>query len=555
MFNKTIVIISMLFTGLLITWGLTGDTPLACEGDEMYCVGPALEMVRRNEINPHWLAHPASTTIYPLFFYYHFLNAQHFHGQLVSYSTNSENLIFDYTYLLCYLPRFINVFFVVSSLPLLYLIGRDVFSRTTGLLALWLFPISSLLLEYVQVIRSEGPALFFSILAIYLSLKLYNKPTLRLHVLTGAVIGLAVSSRYPMLALVVLFLLADLFHAWRETDFKLKRKYALFGAVGLATVVATFALTTPFFFLDFKTFLQDMSVERAAHGLGVDGLSTLGNLSYYLFDAIPRRFFPVQTWLALIGIVAALVRRNFAAVLLIVYMIAVIAGTCLHPFHTDKWLIPILPIMALFAGYAISLLLDLLRFGSTKFLKLELAPFVSATVAAALLAYFEWSPFLECCVYNTVKINFSTKPLFYKWVFEHVPAGTKICVVGGIWEGGHREHFKTKDFLYDPSYFDGECSGKYVSPTDLYHQGYQYFICSDSHYPVYLAEAKRYPREAKFFNEFFAETTLVKEELPIELSVGGLLKAKQRGAKFGLYKFTGKEEQSINSDHAVDAPH
>src|SRR6516225_4475123 len=136
----------MLFTFFLLVWGLTGDSPFACEGDEEYCFGPALEMLRRGDLNPHWFAHPASTTIYPLYFYYQFLNALVFHGTLASPSTCTENLIFDHVYLLCYLPRYMNVMLVVCSLPLLYLIGRSIFGNRAALFALPFFSISPLLL-------------------------------------------------------------------------------------------------------------------------------------------------------------------------------------------------------------------------------------------------------------------------------------------------------------------------------------------------------------------------------------------------------------------------
>jgi hypothetical protein len=530
----------MLFTFFLLVWGLTGDSPFACEGDEEYCVGPALEMLRRGDLNPHWFAHPASTTIYPLYFYYQFLNALVFHGTLASPSTCTENLIFDHVYLLCYLPRYMNVMLVVCSLPLLYLIGRSIFGNRAALFALPFFSISPLLLEYVQVIRSEAPALFFSLLAIYLSLKLYKNPTLPLHILIGISIGLGVSSRFPMLALMALFLVVDLGYAFKASQLRLRLKYLCYAAIGLFTVVLTFAVTTPFLFLDFRTFLHDMAVERAAHGLGCDGLSTLGNLDFYVRDAIPRLFFPVQTVLALAGMLIALARRKYDAALLIVYFTAILVGTCLHPFHTDKWVIPNLPILALFAGYSLDVLLSLVDFLMGKVMHAEIAKYASVVISLLLIVYLERQPFLACCVYNTIKIGTSTEPLFYQWVFGHLAPGTKICVVGGVWGGGHRERFQTKDFLYDPSYFDAECSGKYVSPSDLYNQGFKYFICSNMHYPVYQAEPAHYPRESRFFNEFFDNCKLIKELAPDKLSVGGLFDVQQRGATFRLYEFTPK---------------
>src|SRR5262245_42198706 len=93
--TRLMVTAAMVFTFFLVVWGMTGDTPYCPEGDEIYCVGPALEMAQVNSFNPHWLAHPASTTIYTLLFYYHFLNAVYFHGTLFGGGQPLDNVIFD----------------------------------------------------------------------------------------------------------------------------------------------------------------------------------------------------------------------------------------------------------------------------------------------------------------------------------------------------------------------------------------------------------------------------------------------------------------------------
>jgi hypothetical protein len=109
-----------------------------------------------------------------------------------------------------------------------------------------------------------------------------------------------------------------------------------------------------------------------------------------------------------------------------------------------------------------------------------------------------------------------------------------------VWEGAHKSDYKVLDVLWDPSYFDVACGGKYQSPFDIYNQGYKYFIWTDNHCPLYLAEPTKYPRECKFFKELFDNSELVKEITPTTLDVKNMFSMPQRGFIWRLYKFVPK---------------
>ncbi len=540
--TKLIIACSMVFTFFLVVWGMTGDCPFAPEGDELYCVIPALRMIQENTLNPHWLAHPASTTIYPLFAYYSFLNAVFFHGTLVDSHSNLDSVVYDHILLLCYLPRYVNVFFLIACMPFVYLMARDIFSRRAGLIALCFLSISPLLVMYTQVIRSECPALFFSMVALYCTMKYYREPILKWQLLAAISIGLGASSRITMFALLPILLAASALVAWHNRNNENRNRNILNGVIGPISSVVTFAMTTPYFFIDFETFKRDMAVEKAAHGLGCDGLSTLGNFQFYLGEAIPREFGTIPALLALIGIVVALQRRNFFAALLVLFMIAILAGTSLHPFHSDRWLVAITPILAIFAAGAMAQISFLIEGVLTK-IGSKLSAFITV-VALILFSLFqlEYERFITVCARNTVKIHYSTEPVFYKWVFENVPRDTPICFVG-VWNGGHRERYKIKDVLWDPAYFDQAFGvGQYRSPMDFYKEGYKYFVWTDIQSPLYFAEPYHYPRECRFYRELLENVELVKQIEPEQLTVGGLFNMKQRGPTIRLYKFVPHEK-------------
>src|SRR6516162_5440102 len=194
---------------ILIIWGMTGNCPFRPDNDEWFYVVPALRMAKTCTLNPLWLSHPASTTIYPILFYTHFLNAVCFHGALFSHNATAENVMFDHIFLLCYLPRYMSAFAFIACIPLIYGIAEIVFGKTAAICACFMLAITPQLVYLGQVVRSDCPALFFSLLAIYAILKLSQTSFFKFQIIAATAIGLAMSSRYSAASLLPLLLAAN----------------------------------------------------------------------------------------------------------------------------------------------------------------------------------------------------------------------------------------------------------------------------------------------------------------------------------------------------------
>jgi hypothetical protein len=220
-----------------------------------------------------------------------------------------------------------------------------------------------------------------------------------------------------------------------------------------------------------------------------------------------------------------------------VYILAIICGTSLDIVHHDHYMIPLIPVLAVFAGYALAEALFRCRELMLPFLGNSASSVLSALIAIAFLVYMQYEPFLEICRWNIAKIYPSTQNIFYEWILDEIKAGTPICCVGA-WEGNHPERFKVKDVLWGPDYFDNACGGKYQSPADLYKQGYKYFVWTDLQSPAYLADPKQYPLHCKFLQELFNHSQIVKEIQPQPLIQSGPFQSTQRGPTLRLYKFS-----------------
>ena len=95
--------------------------------------------------------------------------------------------------------RFISVLFLVATLPAVYLLGRELYDRETGYLASFLF------LSFPLVIRLGSSAMmdmqlaFFFTLSLLLGLRLLRRPSYRLAMILGIVIGLGLLTKYIMI--------------------------------------------------------------------------------------------------------------------------------------------------------------------------------------------------------------------------------------------------------------------------------------------------------------------------------------------------------------------
>ena len=120
-----------------------------------------------------------------------------------------------------------------------------------------------------------------NILALWLCLRLFDEPRTRWCILAGLGVGLAVSSRYFMVALVPVLVAAAVLPHRRAL-----RPAVRSAGIALTSAVGGFALSTPYFFLDWNTALDSVKRENASRP-GATGLSHLGNLRWYLGTAIP----------------------------------------------------------------------------------------------------------------------------------------------------------------------------------------------------------------------------------------------------------------------------
>ena len=234
-----------------------------------------------------------------------------------------------------------------------------------------------------------------------------------------------------------------------------------------------------------------------------------GNLLWYLTQALPSALTWPQYALALAGVVLVLVRRRFRQLLLVGYAAAFVAIISLSYLHWDRWLIPILPILMILAGYA------LVGISQRAFKATRPQTILLGICVVAITAW----PAREVILHDYREAHYSTRVLAREWILNHVPAGSRLA----------QEWYAAALTKTDYDVTEKFSLAEYETPEQYRAEGFDYLVVSDTVYGRYYAEAERYPDRVKFYNALFACDCLVQEFKPSPTQGGSTIRIYRLG--------------------------
>lgn len=476
-------------------WGIRGDLPWAYESDEGKFAVLAIRMAMLGDPNPHWFGHPGSTFVYPLTALFQVANAHEAGLPILQVDPGLGARVGGNPDKYFFLGRLIAVFFAVAALPLVYAIGRRTFDATTGVIAAWLALLSPLALMHAQMLRTDSAGVFFGLLALWLVLRVLEHPGRGAHVLAGLAIGAAVGTRYFLATLAPVLLCADLVLLARTRARSSQRRDLVISAIaGMDCVGIGFALTTPYFVLDFPTVWHNLGHEMREQHLGADGLGFTESLVWYVTTALPNVVPRVWLALVLVALGIAAWRRNVAAGLIALSVVIFVVAISTASLHWERWLIQIVPLVAIFTAAALVAIGRAIAGALRGSRRTEAIAIAVATLLVSAQPAFSYLSFAA------EQAEPSTRIVAREWIAANVPAGSTIAA----------------DFYTAPLH-DTALRADYhfslAADGDLEHYrnaGYDYVMVSDAIYGRYQREPRRYPREKAFYDAVFREGRLVK---------------------------------------------
>jgi 4-amino-4-deoxy-L-arabinose transferase-like glycosyltransferase len=409
-------------------WGLGRDLPMP-DVDERYFVPPAAYIAASGDPDPHWFGHPGSTVIYPLSLAFRAREVL-FHGAPLTGTAPSIAERFRTDPGSFYLMgRLWAMLFSIAALPLVFAIARRVFGELVAFLATATWAVVPLAVQYGRITRTDSVALFFALLTVWACLRVLERPSHARFAVAGVAAGLGVASRYFLAALGVLLVVTWL-AARRRPPADVDDPGARAPGVSLpalvvafAAMIATFAATTPYFFLDWHGAMASLSTESAARPFQSDGI--LDNVAFYLTGAIPSAISWIGLAAAIAGTWWALRRRTPGTTLVLAWMLSVLAAISVLPFHWDRWVIPALPAVAMLAC---SGAVNVARVVAERTRALAPRRWVFVAALLTVIAAMTIGPASALVALDRRQARPSTRVAAEQWIRRHLPAGTKIAV-------------------------------------------------------------------------------------------------------------------------------
>ncbi len=401
---------------VLATWlrvdGVAFGLPALNDPDEPLFMMLAYSMLDRGSFDPQWFGHPGTITLYSLALV--MVGVAGFgllSGRFDSIADFGAAVHLDPG--LVFLPaRLFIVANGVACVWLVYLIGKRLWGPRAGLVAALALAVNAVHISWSQVIRTDVQASLFMLLCVLQSIAIMREGKLRHYVLAGIFAGLACATKWPAAVIALSPLGAALWRVVKQGD---DRRLVL---VVMAVPVLTLFVVSPYLLLSYDIVLRDLSGEARPFHPGATGGGVLHNFGWYISAPLAASFGAVGLVLAALGAIVALLRDRvwlwavapgFAAFLLVISTQHLI---------WERWLVPVLPFLALGLGWmggpAIGLLVQKRE---------KLAEFLAFSALAALSL-----PMLHASLARAEERRHDTRQIASDWVRTHVPPGSTVLV-------------------------------------------------------------------------------------------------------------------------------
>ena len=322
-------------------WGIDWGLPYILHPDEPLNLTMIQAMVRTGDLNPHAFWYPS------LFYYVHALAYLPYYavGRLLGALNSVQDIVGPQMIILgvghttlpaaFLLGRGLNALLGTLGVGLTYALGKRLDDDPrVGLLAalsLAVFPIAA---WQAHMLTPDTLILVWLILCLYGAVGIQRRGRLGDYMLAGVAAGLAASTKYNAGMVVVAIVAAHLMRCGLR-GLRDIRLYLALALTGLA-----FALTSPFVFLDWHTFMVGLRFDAKNYTQGLEGFT--GNSAQWYLAYLWREGGPLAL-LALAGILRGARLRQRAV--LVVASFAAAYGVFIASFVTymDRVLLPAMP--------------------------------------------------------------------------------------------------------------------------------------------------------------------------------------------------------------------
>jgi len=406
------LLLILLLAAALRLNGVAFGLPSLNDPDEPLFMMTALEMLRNHSLNPGWFGHPATITLYCLALIDVAVAAVGMaSGRFADMQALTSAVYADPGIL--FLPA--RLFIVACGVLCVFLtwrIGRQLGGTRLGLVAAALLAANAVHLQYSQIIRTDIQATVFMLLCVQSVIAIAREGKRSDYLLAGLFLGLSMATKWPAALVALAPIAAGLNRA--RSDPGAIRRLLLFGIAGAATLF----LASPFLLLDYPTVIRDLGGEARPIHPGATGGGFLANLAWYVRHPLLMSLGPVGLALVLFGLVWAPLRNRLFAVAVLPPLLGFLIVISLQALRWERWIVPILPFLALAGAAAIGQVVDFARTRVQRPL-----PWLESALTLVLLA-----PMVATALAATAERNNDTRQTAAAWARAHIPTDRSILI-------------------------------------------------------------------------------------------------------------------------------
>ena len=429
--------LSVVLCGLsLRLYGINFGLPYLYNSDEPLFVDAAMQMLSAHSLNPNWFGVPASTTIYLSAALYSVIFGA---GVALGFFANPSDfkVLYVQNPAILYLSgRLIIACFGAATIPLVYMIGRRLFNRWTGVLAAALVALSPVHVYYSKLIRPDVQMSFLTLAAFWFCLKILERPTLLSYVMAGFLIGLGTATKYPAIVVALVIVLAHILSKPQQWS-----DHAKLLASGLASVVGLF-VGSPYLLVKYEQALREVAMEARPSHLSATGEGLIQNIVWYLTGPLSHAVSTAGLLLGVIGIALCVIQKERSKWLLIAFPVIFFLFICSLNLRWERWIVPVIPPLCILSAHTIFRIAS--RIGQT------FKPAIG--ISTALLLFLGVGSFLlhEDFLQGQMLSAPETRTLARDWIIDTVPQGSRLLVEQ------HTPQFRVEPYeLFEVTYPEG----------------------------------------------------------------------------------------------------
>lgn len=294
----------------------------------------------------------------------------------------------------------LGVLFGTANVALAYRVGKKFFSERTAFFSALFLAIAFIHVQHSHYIYMDIALSYAVTLLFYYGLKGIRKPGFKNALKEGVAFGWAVSVKYT----AIYFFPAVLAGFWAGRARGLPQTFKKCLGFGIISVL-TYAVISPFSFIDWPNFISQVRDQSAARGFS-------GPLHHLLYSLIPGTGILFMC-LAAFGAFSMTRRFKREAILLLSGVVIYYGVNIYFSQAFARYMMPLVPLFCLLAAFGAETLLGNRR-------RRFVAALVLIAVMLEMLAPTLYSDRLFCTQ--------DTRTLCREWFLKYVPAGTAVAV-------------------------------------------------------------------------------------------------------------------------------